>query len=61
MYCKYLSIIEINAFISYLNFIENKFLITSLYQHEMLNSVMSLQIMIFKTYNIDKLSLEHYI
>jgi hypothetical protein len=49
---------KLYAFISYwkfdLEFIENKFLITSLYLHEMLNSVISLQIILIGTYNIDK-------
>jgi hypothetical protein len=44
-----------------LDFIENRFLITSLYYHENVNSVISLQIMLFGTYNIDKSSFEHYI
>jgi hypothetical protein len=44
-----------------LDFIEYKFLITSLYLHEMLNSVISLQIMLFWTYNIYKSSFEHHI
>jgi hypothetical protein len=44
-----------------LDFIENKFLITSLYLHEMLNSVISLQKMLFETYNIDTSSVGHRI
>jgi hypothetical protein len=43
-----------------LDFIENKFLIASLYLHEMLNSVISTK-MLFETYNIDKSSFEHRI
>jgi hypothetical protein len=35
-------------------FIENKFFITSLYLHLMLNSVISLKIMLFGTYKINK-------
>jgi hypothetical protein len=41
-------------------FIENKFLITSLYLHEMVNLVISLQIMRIGTYNIDKSYFEHH-
>jgi hypothetical protein len=37
-----------------LEFIENKFLITSLYIREMLFWVISLYIMLIGTYNIDK-------
>jgi hypothetical protein len=44
-----------------LEFIENKFLITSLYLHEMLTSVISLKIMLIGTYNIDISYFEHHI
>jgi hypothetical protein len=40
-------------------FIENKILITSLYLHEMVNSVISLQIMLIGTYNIDNSYFNH--
>jgi hypothetical protein len=43
------------------DFIENKSLITYLYLHNFISSVISLQIMLFGTYNIDKSSFEHYI
>jgi hypothetical protein len=69
MYCKCLYALYVNS-LKYmhsfliekfgLDFIENKFLITSLYLHEMLNSVISLQIMLFGPYKIDKSSLEHH-
>jgi hypothetical protein len=44
-----------------LEFIENKFLITSLCLHEMLNWVISLQIMLIGTYNFDKSEFVHHI
>jgi hypothetical protein len=44
-----------------LEFKENKFLITSLYLHELLNSVISLEIMLIGTYNVDKSKFENHI
>jgi hypothetical protein len=59
MYCKCLNAYENigkYALISYLDYIENNFLITSLYLHEI-----SFQIMHFGTYSIDNSSFEHHI
>jgi hypothetical protein len=41
--------------------LQQKFSNTSLYLHEILNSVISLQMMLFKTYSIDKFSFGHQI